>query len=153
MKKNLIRFVSALTLVALLCAALAGCSSSSKAKDGTYTARFRDASHDYVEFLTVTFEGGKPTSAQYDAYLESDPTKLKSTLTADEYPMDPLPADWMPELSKNVVAAGDNPDKIATVAGATNSSKSARILYNAILSAAAKGDTTEIVVDNPTDAE
>lgn len=150
MKKHWIAAIAVLLCVAMAGCMLTGC--SKKAKDGTYTARYRYPSHGYVEYLTVTFKSGKPTSAEFDAYSETDPNSKKSQLTAENYPMDPTPSVWMKELAKNVVAAGDNPDKITTVAGATSSSKHARELYNAILNAAKSGTTGEIIVDNEEEA-
>ena len=142
--KKMTRILALALCVVLASTALVGCSSGPK--DGTYTARFETASHGYIEYLTVTFEGGEPVSAEYDAYAEGDPSKKKSSCTAEEYPMEPLPSEWIPTLSENVVAAGTNPDKVAGVAGATYASANVRVLYNAILEAAAKGDTAEILV-------
>ncbi len=138
------RILALVLCVVLACAALTGCASGPQ--DGTYTARFDTASHGYIEYLTVTFENGAPVSAEFDAYAEGDTSAKKSACTAEEYPMDPLPADWLPVLSENVVAAGTNPDAIDGVAGATYASQNVRVLYNAILEAAAKGNTAEILV-------
>ena len=149
MKKKRYLTGAAALCAGLLCGVLAGCSAG--VKDGTYTARYRYPSNGYVEYLTVTFQNGKPSGAEFDAYLESDPQSRKSQTSKEEYPMQPHPSQWMPQLSKNVTAAGTNPDKIATVAGATNSSRHARELYDAILKAAEKGEKNEIIVEN--DAE
>ncbi len=147
MKKQWMRAAAALLSAALFCCLLLGCSSD-RPQDGTYTARYRNASGGYVEYLTVTFRDGKVTDAAFDGYLESDPSKLKSQLTKEEYPMDPHPSEWMPLLAQNVKAAGKDASKIATVAGATSSTGHARELYKAILKAAAKGNTAEIILDN-----
>lgn len=140
------RILAMVLCAVLLCTALVGCASGPQ--DGTYTARYENASHGYIEYLTVTFKDGTPVEAEYDAYAEGDPSAKKSACTAEEYPMDPLPSEWIPQLSENVLAAGTNPDAIDGVAGATYASAAVRELYNAILEAAAKGETGEIVVPN-----
>ncbi len=140
------RILAMVLCAVLMCGVLAGCASGPQ--DGTYTARYENASHGYIEYLTVTFKDGAPVEAEYDAYAEGDATVKKSAATPEEYPMDPPPSEWIPQISENVLAAGTNPDAIDAVAGATYASASARELYAAILDAAAKGDTTEIVVSN-----
>lgn len=154
MKKQWFRAAAALGCGALLCtglgALLGGCSSN-KPQDGSYTARFQHPSSGYVEYLTVTFQNGKPTGAEFDAFLESDPQSRKSQTTREEYPMTPHPSEWMPQLAKNVTAAGTDPDRVAGVAGATSSSRHARQLYNALLQAAVAGKTGETVVENEPD--
>ena len=154
MKKQWFRAAAALGCGALLCtglgALLGGCSSN-KPQDGSYTARFQHPSSGYVEYLTVTFQNGKPTGAEFDAFLESDPQSRKSQTTREEYPMTPHPSEWMPQLAKNITAAGTDPDRVAGVAGATSSSRHARQLYNALLEAAVAGKTGETVVENEPD--
>ncbi len=154
MKKQWFRAAAALGCGALLCtglgALLGGCSSN-KPQDGSYTARFQHPSSGYVEYLAVTFQNGKPTGAEFDAFLESDPQSRKSQTTREEYPMTPHPSEWMPQLAKNVTAAGTAPDRVAGVAGATSSSRHARQLYNALLQAAVAGKTGETVVENEPD--
>ena len=130
-------------LCALVCLGLAGCSSA-KPADGTYTARVdeatAEAAHGWTDTLTVTFQDGKVTSADFDAF-DTDGNR-KSELTQEEYPMDPSPADWMPTLEENVKATAD-PDKVAAVAGATQSSNNAKELYRAIREAAEKGSNSK----------
>ncbi len=136
---------------ALLCSTLTGCRSS-RPKDGTYTARYQYPSNGYVEYLTVTFRDGRPTEVEFDAYLETEPETKKSELTREEYPMDPHPSEWMDDLEDNIEDAGLKPDRIATVAGATSSSRHARELYDAILTAAKDGSKKEIIVENEEEA-
>ncbi len=135
----------------LLCSVLTGCRSS-RPKDGTYTARYQYPSNGYVEYLTVTFRDGQPKDVEFDAYLETDPKIKKSELTREEYPMTPHPSEWMDDLEDNIEDAGLKPDRIATVAGATSSSRHARELYDAVLTAAKDGSKKEIVVENDEEA-
>lgn len=132
---------------ALLSGLLTGCRSS-RPQDGTYTARYQYPSSGYVEYLTVTFRDGRVKDAEFDAYLETDPNSKKSELSKEEYPMDPHPSEWMGDLEDNIEKAGLKPDKIAGIAGATASSRHARELYDAILTAAKNGKTETIIVQN-----
>ncbi len=141
------RIAGVLLCGALLCGLLTGCRSS-RPQDGTYTARYQYPSSGYVEYLTVTFRDGRVKDAEFDAYLETDPDSKKSELSKEEYPMDPHPSEWMDELEDNIEKAGLKPDKIAGIAGATASSRHARELYDAILTAAKNGKTETIIVQN-----
>ena len=141
------RIAGVLLCGALLCGLLTGCRSS-RPQDGTYTARYQYPSSGYVEYLTVTFRDGRVKDAEFDAYLETDPNSKKSELSKEEYPMDPHPSEWMDELEDNIEKAGLKPDKIAGIAGATASSRHARELYDAILTAAKNGKTETIIVQN-----
>lgn len=132
---------------ALLCGMLTGCRSS-RPQDGTYTARYQYPSQGYVEYMTVTFRDGRAAEVEFDAYSETDPGTKKSSLTKEEYPMDPHPSEWMDKLEDNIKAAGLKADKIAGVAGATSSSRHARELYDAILTAARDGKIETILVEN-----
>ena len=144
------RGVAVLLCGALLCSLLTGCRSS-RPQDGTYTARYQYPSHGYVEYLTVTFRDGRAADVEFDAYSETDPTAKKSELTKEEYPMDPHPSEWTDKLEDNIEKAGLKADKIAGVAGATSSSRHARELYDAILTAARAGKTETILVKNEED--
>ena len=72
---------------------------------------------------------------------------LKSEATAETYPMDPLPSEWIPQLEENVKAAG-TADKIEAVAGATSSSESVKVLMAAVEKQAKAGNTEVVLVDN-----
>ena len=73
------RILAMVLCAVLLCTALVGCASGPQ--DGTYTARYENASHGYIEYLTVTFKDGTPVEAEYDAYAEGDPSAKKSACT------------------------------------------------------------------------
>ncbi len=146
MKQHWKRTLVILACVLIACTALAGC--RRKYQDGTYTARYRNPSGGYVEYLTVTFKKGKTASVEFDGYSASEPDTKKSELSQAEYPMDPHPSKWTAQLESSIMKAGDNARDIELIAGATSSSRHARELYAAILMAAEKGDTTEIILDN-----
>lgn len=145
------RAAACLLCGALLCGMLTGCRAS-RPQDGTYTARYQYPSHGYVEYLTVTFRDGRAAEVEFDAYSETDPSAKKSSLTKEEYPMDPHPSKWMNDLERNIEKAGLKADKIAGVAGATSSSRHARELYDAVLTAAREGKTETVLVRNEEDA-
>lgn len=148
--KSAVRRAVILLCGAVLCAPLTGCRST-RPQDGVYTARYQYPSHGYVEYLTVTFRDGRAAEVEFDAYSETDPNAKKSSLTKEEYPMDPHPSEWMNTLERNIEKAGLKPDKIAAVAGATSSSRHARELYDAVLKAARDGKTETVLVQNEED--
>ncbi len=139
-------------LTMLLCAslalALAGCGGD-KIPDGTYTAELSDAAaeanHGWKDFLTVTYKDGKAVEIDFDA-TDADGNRKTEWATPENYPMDPQPSEWMPQLEKNIAATA-NPDKVAAVAGATMGSNNAKELYRAVIEKAKAGDTTTAVVD------
>ena len=139
-------FAVALSLALVL--SLVACGGTSKIKDGTYKAEMSDAvaeaSYGWRDTLTVTYKDGKVSDLDFDSF-DADGNR-KSEATAEAYPMDPAPSAWMPQLEENLKATTD-PDKVAAVAGATNSSNNAKLLYKAVIEKANAGDTTTAVVD------
>ena len=118
-----------LALAAVLALSLVACGGSGSIKDGTYTAQYKEPSHDWTEYLSVTYKDGVITDVDFD------------------YPMDPLPSEWIPQLEENVKAAG-TADKIEAVAGATSSSESVKVLMAAVEKQAKAGNTEVVLVDN-----
>lgn len=133
----------AIALALVLALALAACSGG--IKDGTYKAQFKEPSNDWTEYLAVTYKDGEITDVDFDATNANG--DLKSETTAETYPMDPLPSEWIPQLEANIKAAG-TADKIEAVAGATSSSNSAKLLMAAVEKQAKAGDTEVALVDN-----
>lgn len=138
-------------IVLMLCVVLAlsfvACGGS-KIADGTYTAEVDEdtaaASYGWKESLTVTYKDGKIADVDFDAF-NADGDR-KSETTAETYPMDPHPSEWMPKIEANLKATTDAA-KVATVAGATQSSDHAKALYAAVLEAAKSGKTDTVVVN------
>lgn len=142
--------VLAIALTAILALSLVACGSG-KVKDGTYTAEFKNAVHEWKDTLTVTYKDGAVVDAKYDA-VKDDGT-LKSSLSDEEYGMtDPNPvlSKWMPMLNENVVKANGDASKVEVVAGATSSSNNAKTLMEAVAKQAKAGDTAPAVIDNAT---
>lgn len=140
--------IFALILALVLVAAVAGCASSSKYQDGTYTAKMSktyadENSHGWQDTLTVTFKGGKMTEVDFDGF-NADGAR-KSEQTAETYPMDPSPSVWIPQLEENIKKA-EKADDVEAVSGATYGSAAAKELYAAVLTAAENGNTDEITL-------
>ena len=85
-----------LALAAVLALSLVACGGSGSIKDGTYTAQYKEPSHDWTEYLSVTYKDGVITDVDFDAKDANG--NLKSEATAETYPMDPLPSEWIPQL-------------------------------------------------------
>ncbi len=116
--------------------------------DGVYTAQMDDASaeaaYGWRDELVVEYKDGKIVSATFESYA-ADGNK-KSETTTETYPMDPAPADWMPELSENIVKAGTS-SEIDGITGATLATNNAKAMLAAI-EAEGEPDQT-IVVSEP----
>lgn len=118
--------------------------------DGIYTAQMDDASaeaaYGWRDQLVVEYKDGQIVSAVFESY-DADGNK-KSETTAETYPMDPSPAEWIPQLSANITEAGADFDAIT---GATLATNNARAMLEAIAVSGKPGET--IVVAAPADAE
>lgn len=134
----------AIAVCAVMALSLAACGAS-KMPDGTYTAEMKNASHDYKDYLTVTYKDGKIVDADFDS-KNVETGKLKSETTFEEYPMEYSPSEWMPLIEENVKKASSSKD-VDTVAGATWGSESAKTLLKAIEDSKGKTEGT-IVVEN-----
>ena len=132
-------------LCVALTAMLTGC--NKEIPDGVYLAQGDEdsikAANGWKDFLYLTFKDGEVVSAEFDSV--NDLTVLKSQVSTSEYPMDPAPSVWIPQLNENI-AATTNPSKIAAVAGATTSSENVKKLYTAILENDWEEGKTEIFV-------
>ena len=141
-KWSRLRTAACLMLCAgVLAVMLTGCGSAYK--DGTYTARYRYPNGGYVEYLTVTFKGGRPVEAKYDGYQQNRPDVERSDVEKD--------TQWAKQnerFTRNILAAGTKAEKIGIVPGMTAETQRVRTLYAAILNAARAGRTTETVVEN-----
>ncbi|HIV86681.1 MAG TPA: hypothetical protein H9896_01040 [Candidatus Pygmaiobacter gallistercoris] len=143
MKKMMLFLLSACMMLSLVACG------GSKIADGTYSAEISDASaeanHGWKDFLTITYKDGEMVDVQFDAKDADGNLKTEST-NPENYPMDPQPSVWMPQLEENIKATS-NPDKVAAVAGATTGSNHAKELYRAVLEKAKAGDTSVAVID------
>lgn len=126
----------------------AGGASVGQIKDATYRAEMSEKiaqeDHGWQGYLALTVKDGAVTDAEFD-YTKDE--KKKSEATAEEYPMDPPPSEWIPAYEKEVLAAGLSGDTIDTITGATNSARDVNELYQAVLGAAREGNTETVTVD------
>ena len=53
-----------LALAAVLALSLVACGGSGSIKDGTYTAQYKEPSHDWTEYLSVTYKDGVITDEE-----------------------------------------------------------------------------------------
>ena len=116
--------------------------------DGVYTAQMDDAateaSYGWRDELVVEYKDGKIVSSSFESY-DADGNK-KSEVSPDTYPMDPAPADWIPQLSENILEAGTSAD-IDGITGATMASNNARAMLAAI---EAEGEPDQTIVVSET---
>lgn len=153
----LITALSAATLALVGCGTAASSTATEQKTeavkaDGVYTAQMDDASaeaaYGWRDQLEVEYKDGKVVSAVFESY-DADGNK-KSEISPDVYPMDPTPADWMPQLSENIAKA-ETAEAIDGVAGATMASNNARAMMAAI--EAANDPAEVLVVAEPEAAE
>lgn len=139
--------ITAIALMLMLALTLAACSGKTIA-DGTYTAEMDDAAmeaaHGWRDTLVVEYKDGKMVSAVFDSY-DADGNK-KSETTAETYPMDPHPSEWIPQLTANIEKAGDA-KHLDAVAGATNASNDAKLLLEAIEKNGVAGETIQVAAN------
>lgn len=128
-------------LALALALSLAACSGS-KMEDGVYTAQMAEPSNGYRDTLVVEYKDGKMVAAEFESYNVETGAR-KSEVNPEEYPMDPAPADWIPQLSANILKGGEA-KKIDTIAGATYASTNAKTLLAAIEKDGKPGETIDV---------
>lgn len=133
-----------LALSLVLALALAACGGRQMA-DGVYTAEMDDAAaeaaYGWRDTLVVEYRDGKMVSAVFESY-DPDGNK-KSETSADVYPMEPSPSEWVPQLNANLEKAGDS-KHLDGVAGATLASGNAKALLEAIEKNGQPGETIQV---------
>lgn len=133
-----------LALSLVLALALAACGGRQMA-DGVYTAEMDDAAaeaaYGWRDTLVVEYRDGKMVSAVFESY-DPDGNK-KSETSADVYPMEPSPSEWVPQLNANLEKAGDS-KHLDGVAGATLASGNAKALLEAIEKDGQPGETIQV---------
>ena len=83
-------------------------------------------------------------SASFESY-NAEGAK-KSEATAEEYPMEFSPSEWIPQLTANIQKAGES-KRIDAVAGATLASNNAVSLLKAIEENGKAGETIQVSVE------
>lgn len=143
-------FAMVLTLAITVCS-FAGCTSgNAEVKDGTYSAEYSAADeHGWTDRLDVTVEGGKITAATFDSY-DAEGNKKSESEEYNNVMKDAggttWPSEFLPAYSTDLVEKQDAA-KVDTIAGATVSADSLKVLFKALQTNMSKGDTAEVKVD------
>ena len=135
----------AILISAAMMIALVACEKEEEStyEDGTYRAETAEFSHGWKNFLEVTIADDEQTSVNFDAVNEEDDTFFKSEATAEQYPMDPHPSVWIPQIEAQLMAVDiTSYEGIDGISGATSASNDAEALFDLILEAAKTGDTS-----------
>ena len=156
MKKN--RFLpGALALVlALTALSLAGCAASDPPRmvDGYYTAEMSAFTHGWKEYVTICVNGGSIRSVEFNAVNPSgfikawDMAYMRSMSAAQGM----YPNRYTRAYAKQLMEK-QSADGIDTVSGATVSGGNFRLLADAVVQMAMRGDDDIAVVDAPAEAQ
>lgn len=142
--------VFALAIAVMMAAAMfVGCGDKGM-KDGTYKATFKNASYGWTEYVELTVSGGKITAADFDAVNEAGDRKSEN----EEYEKSMRdsgattgPMEFYAEYEQKLLDK-QKVDDVDAIATASESLESLKTLVKALEKNMAKGDTTEVVVDN-----
>jgi major membrane immunogen (membrane-anchored lipoprotein) len=145
----------ALALVLILTAlSLAGCAASEKSQmvDGYYTAEMSAFSHGWKEYVTICVNGGSIKSVEFNAVNPSgfikawDMAYMRDMSAAQGM----YPNRYTREYAKQLMKM-QSADGIDTVSGATVSGGNFRLLADAVVQQAMRGDDEIAVVEVPAD--
>ena len=110
-------------------------------ENGVYTAEAADFHYGWKAYMRAEIENDELVAVEFDYDNEAGDQK-KSETTDQEYPMDPHPRVWCPQIEDQLLAVDiTNFVEIDGVSGATGGSEEANQLFAAILDAAETGDT------------
>lgn len=135
-----------LALLALIL--LPGCNSGNAMQDGYYSAQAASYLNGWKEFVTLTVKNGQIVAVEYNAENESG--FIKSWDNAYMKNMSAITGTYPNEYTRNYASQllqTQNADEVTAIAGASTSGSSFRLLANAAMSQAKKGDSTIAVVD------
>lgn len=126
-----------------------GCQpSSGKMKDGYYTAQAAEFVNGWKEYITITVKNGIIVSAEYNAQNASG--FIKSWDNAYMKNMQNIMGTYPNEYTRNYASQLlelQSPEGVETVAGASTSGNSFKILAAAVIEQAKKGDSSIISVE------
>lgn len=137
----------------MIASAFAGCSKApaSEYKDGTYRAEAAEFSHGWKEYVEITIADGKISAVEVDAFKEDDADARKSKDPDYKTAMvegnkangvaETYPEEFYKKLADSIMAG-----EVETVAGATHSSDSVKVMAEAALANAKEGKTETAVV-------
>lgn len=135
-----------LTVIVLL--SLSGCSKQSGMKDGYYTAEQENYNMGWKEFVTITVKQDKIIAVEYNAANESG--FIKSWDNAYMKIMKPAMGTYPNEYTRNYASQllkSQSPENIDALSGASTSLWSFKLLADAAMEQAEKGDSSVIAVN------
>ena len=140
--------VLSIAMVAILALSVfVGCGKSAY-KDGTYKAQYSAADeHGWTEYVEVTVKDGKVTACTADALNAAGEKKSASA----EYraSMEPVNGNYPEKFYKDIATQyveKQSAEKMAAVAGATNSSNSIKVLLVELEKSMKEGKTDTVTV-------
>ncbi len=131
-----------------LALSLGGCSAGAGMKDGFYTAEMSGYSHGWKEYLCIMVKDDTIVYAEFNARNPSG--YIKAWDNAYMRNMYTVNGTYPNEYTRSYVAQlidTQNPEKIDTISGATNSGDNFDKLSKAVVSQAKKGDSATIIVE------
>lgn len=142
-----------IVIVFLMCALLlGGCSSNTaqtgELQDGCYTAQMSEYSFGWKEYVMITVRNGEIVTTEYNA--ENPSGFIKSWDNAYMSNMRSVSGTYPNEYTRYYAArlTGQGRDaEIDTLTGATSSGNNFRLLAQAVIEQAVKGDSTVVYVD------
>lgn len=136
-------------IVAIIALSTVGCSADNRMQDGYYTAMAGEYSHGWKEFVSITVKNGDIASVEYNAVNESG--FIKSWDNAYMQNMKAVQGTYPNEYTRNYAGQlleAQNANQVDTIAGATSSYSSFKMLASAAIEQAKKGDSRVVVVDS-----
>lgn len=136
-------------LVTVLLFTFSGCGSSSKMKDGFYTAEMSDYSFGWKEYLCIMVKDNRIVYAEFNA---KDPSGyIKAWDNAYMKNMAPISGTYPNEYTRGYVAQlidTQNPDAVDAISGASSSGGNFLKLAEAVIQQAIKGDSSTVIVES-----
>ena len=137
-----------MVLALLMTTIMTGCSGSETLKDGYYTAIAQEFSHGWKEFVSITVKNNTIVSVEYNAENESG--FIKSWDNAYMQVMKSSQGTYPNEYTRNYAAQlleSQASSDIDVLAGASTSYSSFKMLAEAAMQQAKKGDSRIAIVD------
>lgn len=123
-------------------------------QDGSYTAQMSDYSFGWKEYVTITVKNGEIVATEYNA--ENASGFIKSWDNAYMNNMKPVSGTYPNEYTRYYAAqltGQTSVPEIETLTGATSSGANFRLLAQAVVEQALKGDSTVAIVESPVTEE
>ncbi|MCI8645877.1 MAG: FMN-binding protein [Firmicutes bacterium] len=139
----------------LLCICCAGCGDKdSQLQDGYYSAEASSYSHGWKEFVSICISNGKLVTVEYNAKNESGFIKSwdMNYMRNMEQITGTYPNLYTRTYAADLLSKGDA-QAIDTITGASSSGKKFKLLAEAAMEQAKKGDASKFIVQMPPEEE